>query len=198
MLNNNEITSLIKAMGVGIDEQFDMNGLRYEHIIIMTDADVDGSHIRTLLLTFFFRHMLPVVEAGNLYIAQPPFYQISAGKRVEYAFNDEEKEEILKDMVKAKDERSKKDIDIDTDEADEESLAKAAGAKIQRYKGLGEMNAEELWETTMDPDNRILLQVTIEDVERADAVFNKLMGKEVSLRKNFIQTRARYAKELDI
>ena len=198
MLDNNEITNLIKAMGVGIDEQFDLDGLRYNQIIIMTDADVDGSHIRTLLLTFFFRHMLPVIEAGHLYIAQPPFYQISAGKRVEYAFTDEEKEAILKDMIETKNERSTKNIDIDTDEADEEGLVKAAGAKLQRYKGLGEMNAEELWETTMDPDNRILLQVTVDDTERADAVFNKLMGKEVSLRKNFIQTRARYAKELDV
>ena len=200
MLNNNEITNLIKAMGVGIDEQFDLGGLRYEQIIIMTDADVDGSHIRTLLLTFFFRHMLPVIEGGHLYIAQPPLYLIKSGKKEEYAYNEEERENTLKKWASEKIERSKSDnnADLDLDEADEERLAKAAGASIQRYKGLGEMNAEQLWDTTMDPDHRMLLQVTIDDAERADAVFNKLMGSEVSLRKNFIQTRARYAKELDI
>lgn len=200
MLANNEITSLIKAIGVGIDEQFDMNGLRYEQIIIMTDADVDGSHIRTLLLTFFFRHMLPVIEGGYLYIAQPPLFKIKSGKDERYAFTDEERDEILKDMALKKLERSKSDdkLDIDIEEADEEGLSKAAGASISRYKGLGEMNAEQLWETTMDPKRRSLLQVHIDDAEKADAVFNKLMGTEVALRKNFIQTRARYVKELDI
>ncbi|HIA92369.1 TPA: DNA topoisomerase (ATP-hydrolyzing) subunit B [Candidatus Saccharibacteria bacterium] len=199
MLANNEITSLIKALGVGIEEQFDINGLRYDRIIIMTDADVDGSHIRTLLLTFFFRHMKEVVEGGHLYIAQPPFYQIKVGKKVHYAYTDDDKNRILNQLIEEKKERSKLDNDsLDIDEADEASLAKAAGAQLQRYKGLGEMNAEQLWETTMDPENRVLLQVKVEDAEKADAIFNKLMGTEVLLRKNFIQTHARYVKELDI
>ena len=199
MLANNEITSLIKALGVGIEEQFDVTNLRYDRIIIMTDADVDGSHIRTLLLTFFLRHMKEVVEGGHLYIAQPPFYQIKQGKKVMYAYTDDEKVEILSKLVEEKKERSKTNNDLlNIEEADEESLAKAAGVSLQRYKGLGEMNAEQLWETTMDPENRVLLQVTVEDSEEADAIFNKLMGTEVLLRKNFIQTHARYVKELDI
>lgn len=197
MLANNEITSLIKALGVGIEEQFDINGLRYDRIIIMTDADVDGSHIRTLLLTFFFRHMKEVVEGGHLYIAQPPLYQIKVGKKLTYVYSDEELEESLKALALKKKEAGKTDIKLDEVE-DEASLAKLAGAQLQRYKGLGEMNAEQLWETTMDPENRVLLQVKVEDAEKADAIFNKLMGTEVSLRKNFIQTRARYVKELDI
>lgn len=197
MLANNEITSLIKALGVGIEEQFDIAGLRYDRIIIMTDADVDGSHIRTLLLTFFFRHMKEVVEGGHLYIAQPPLYQIKVGKKLQYVYSDEELEDSLKELALKKKEAGK-DSDIKIDDADEASLAKLAGAQLQRYKGLGEMNAEQLWETTMDPENRVLLQVKVEDAEKADAIFNKLMGTEVALRKNFIQTRARYVKELDI
>ena len=176
MLANQEILNLIKALGVGIDEQFDMAGLRYERVIIMTDADVDGSHITTLLLTLFFRHMREVIEGGHLYAAQPPLYAVSAGKTKHYAYSDEERDEILKTL--------KKEV-------------KATPA-IQRYKGLGEMNAEQLWETTMDPANRVLVQVHIEDAERADAIFSKLMGTEVEMRKNFIQSRAKFAKDLDI
>lgn len=205
MLANNEITSLIKALGVGIDEQFNLDGLRYDRIIIMTDADVDGSHIRTLLLTFFFRHMLPVVEGGHLYIAQPPFYKIAAGKKVRYAYTDEEKDEIIAEMAKAKADKaaaeggdSQIQSNAETDEQ-ERSLMKAAGITLlQRYKGLGEMDADQLWETTMDPANRVLLQVTIEDAEKADSIFSKLMGTEVDLRKNFIQTHAKEVKDLDI
>jgi DNA gyrase subunit B len=203
MLANNEITSLIKALGVGIEEQFDINGLRYHKIIIMTDADVDGSHIRTLLLTFFFRHMAPVIEGGYLYIAQPPLYMIQVGKKKHYAFTDEEKEKILKDLAKEKASKkatSAEDVEVSTIVEDEEeaNLIKQIGAHIQRYKGLGEMNADELAETTMDIDNRVLWQVKIEDAEKADAVFNKLMGVEVELRKNFIQTHAKYVTDLDI
>ena len=192
MLANAEITSLIKAMGVGIDEQFSMDGLRYHKIIIMTDADVDGSHIRTLLLTFFFRHMLPVIQAGHLYMAQPPLYKVSKGKKEQYAFSDDERDKIIHELSSTGDKAAAK--------TDEEDAAenKATGVKIQRYKGLGEMNASELWETTMDPKNRLLLKVTIEDAEKADAIFNKLMGTEVETRKNFIQTHARYVKDLDI
>ena len=176
MLANNELVTLIKALGVGIEEQFDMAGLRYHRIIIMTDADVDGSHIRTLLLTLFFRHLRPVVEGGHLYAAQPPLYAITAGKKRHYAYSDEERDEIL------------------------EHLAKETKAKpgIQRYKGLGEMDAEQLWETTMDPANRVLVQVKIEDAEKADAIFSKLMGTEVEMRKNFIQSHAKFVKDLDI
>lgn len=176
MLANAEILNLIRALGVGIDEQFDMSGLRYERIVMMTDADVDGSHIRTLLMTLFFRHLRPVIEGGHLYAAQPPLYAISAGKKRHYAYSDEERDEILKHFAK-------------------ETKAKPA---IQRYKGLGEMDAEQLWETTMDPANRVLVQVKIEDAEKADAIFSKLMGTEVEMRKNFIQSHAKFVKDLDI
>jgi len=192
MLDNKEITSMIKALGVGIDEQFDLSGIRYHKIIIMTDADVDGSHIRTLLLTFFFRHMLPVIEAGYLYIAQPPFYLITAGKKKIYAYDDEAKTRILTELA-GKNAKVGGGMKVSDSE-----LLKEAGATMQRYKGLGEMNPEQLAETTMDKDNRILRLITIEDAEKADAVFTKLMGTEVELRKNFIQTHAKYATDLDI
>lgn len=190
MLGNAEITSLIKAIGVGIEEQFNLEGLRYHKIIIMTDADVDGSHIRTLLLTFFFRHMFPVIESGYMYIAQPPLFKIVKGKKEHFAFTDAQRDQIIKDLATVPDVEN---------EGDEPAEAKAAtGLKIQRYKGLGEMNATELWDTTMDPAKRLLLKVEVEDAEKADAIFNKLMGTEVELRKNFIQTHARYVKDLDI
>ncbi len=208
MLANNEITALIKAIGVGIDEQFNIEGLRYHHIIIMTDADVDGSHIRTLLLTFFFRYMLPVVQAGHIYIAQPPFYKINVGKKVYYAYTDEEKDALIETLIKEKKAKQVEDLvnaeespaaNLSDDEAVEKQKLKLAGVTgLQRYKGLGEMDADQLWETTMDPANRVLLQVTIEDAEKADAIFNKLMGTEVELRKSFIQSRAKYVKDLDI
>ena len=208
MLANNEITAMIKALGVGIDEQFDPRGLRYGRIIIMTDADVDGSHIRTLLLTFLFRHMRPIVESGHVYIAQPPFYKIVAGKKTHYAYNDEEKDKIIDDLIekrkKAKTEAAKEgdgeDLDVPVDQNEEEkNRYKQAGVSlVQRYKGLGEQDAEELWETTMNPENRVLLKVSIEDAEKADAIFNKLMGTEVELRKSFIQSRAKTVTDLDI
>lgn len=193
MLANNEIVSLIKALGVGIDEQFDMSGLRYDRIIIMTDADVDGSHIRTLLLTFFFRFMNPVIAGGHLYIAQPPLFAIVSGKKKVYAYSDEERDKIVNQVISDKQDRGTK-VNADDDRL------KQAGVSISRYKGLGEMDADQLWETTMNPENRVLLQVKIEDAERADAIFNKLMGTEVDLRKSFIQTYAKRAdlEELDI
>lgn len=191
MLANQEILNLIKAMGVGIAEQFNLEGLRYERIIIMTDADVDGSHIRTLLMTLFFRHMYPVIEAGHLYAAQPPLFAITSGKKKRYAYTDEERDSIIDSLIE---ERRAKGVKIDpTDDR-----MKQAGVTMQRYKGLGEMNAEQLWETTMDPTNRMLVQVKVEDAEKADAIFNKLMGTEVELRKNFIQTNAKFVKELDV
>jgi DNA gyrase subunit B len=191
MLANQEILNLIKALGVGIDEQFSMEGLRYERVVIMTDADVDGSHITTLLMTLFFRHLRPVLDGGHVYVAQPPLFAISVGKKKHYAYTDEERDEIIDKLVE---ERKAKGVKIDSNE----DRIKQAGAAIQRYKGLGEMDAEQLWETTMDPANRVLVQVRVEDGEKADAIFSKLMGTEVEMRKNFIQSRAKFAKDLDI
>jgi DNA gyrase subunit B len=191
MLANQEILNLIKALGVGIEEQFDIEGLRYERIVIMTDADVDGSHITTLLMTLFFRHLRPVLEGGHIYVAQPPLFAISAGKKKQYAYTDEERDEIIDKII---DERKAKGLKIDPGE----DRNKQAGVSIQRYKGLGEMDAEQLWETTMDPANRVLVQVRVEDGEKADAIFSKLMGTEVEMRKNFIQSRAKFVKDLDV
>jgi DNA gyrase subunit B len=191
MLANQEILNLIKAMGVGIEEQFDIEGLRYERIVIMTDADVDGAHIMTLLMTLFFRHMRPIVEGGHLYIAKPPLFAIASGKKKQYAFSDEERDGIIDKIIE---DRKAKGIKIDS----KEDRIKQAGVSIQRYKGLGEMDADQLWETTMDPANRVMIKVRIEDAEKADAIFSKLMGTEVELRKNFIQSRAKFVKDLDI
>ncbi len=174
ILANNEIKALIIALGVGIGETFDIERLRYNKVVIMTDADVDGAHIRTLLLTLFFRYFKPIIEAGHLWIAQPPLYKVAQGKKSSYAYHDEEKEEIMKTL-----DSSKK-------------------ISVQRYKGLGEMNPDQLWETTMDPDRRSMLRVTIADAERADRVFDTLMGSEVLPRKKFIQTHAKKVKNLDI
>lgn len=191
MLANAEILSLIKAMGVGIDDSFDMSGLRYERIIIMTDADVDGSHIRTLLMTLFFRHMYPVIEGGHLYAAMPPLFAIASGKKKHYVYTEEERDAYLDKLIEEKKAKGQR---IDPNE----DRIKQAGVTIQRYKGLGEMDAEQLWETTMDPANRVLIQVKVEDAEKADAIFNKLMGTEVELRKSFIQTHAKFVKDLDV
>lgn len=191
MLANQEILNLIKALGVGIEEQFDMNGLRYERIVIMTDADVDGSHITTLLMTLLFRHMKPIIEGGHVFVAQPPLFAITAGKKKHYAYTDDERDSIIDKLIE---ERKTKGLKTE----ENEDRIKQAGASIQRYKGLGEMDAEQLWETTMDPANRVLVQVRIEDAEKADAIFSKLMGTEVEMRKNFIQSRAKFAKDLDI
>ncbi len=191
MLANQEILNLIKALGVGIEEQFDIAGLRYERVIIMTDADVDGSHITTLLMTLLFRHMRPILEGGHVYVAQPPLFAISAGKKKQYAYTDEERDDIIDKIIE---ERKTKGLKIN----DDEDRIKQAGVSVQRYKGLGEMDAEQLWDTTMDPANRVLMQVKIEDAEKADAIFSKLMGTEVEMRKNFIQSRAKFAKDLDI
>ncbi|MDX2776271.1 DNA topoisomerase (ATP-hydrolyzing) subunit B [Streptomyces caniscabiei] len=195
MLNNNEIVSLIKALGVGIGDQFDVNGLRYHRIIIMTDADVDGSHIATLLMTFFFRYMKEVVDGGHIYLAKPPLYLLRAGttKRF-YAYSDEERDDIIRNLIE---DRKAKGAKINPND----DRNKQAGiTMLQRYKGLGEMDAEQLWDTTMNPENRVLVQVKVEDAEKADAIFTKLMGDEVSLRKSFIQSRAKFVnlEELDI
>jgi DNA gyrase subunit B len=185
MLGNNEIVSLIKAMGVGISDQFDIAGLRYHRIIIMTDADVDGSHIATLLLTFFFRYMREVIDGGHIYLAKPPLFLLRTGVKKYYAYSDDERDAIVDRLIT---ERKDKGVKVD----DEGDRSKQAGITLlQRYKGLGEMDAEQLWETTMKPENRVLIQVNVEDAERADAIFTKLMGDQVDLRKSFIQGRAK-------
>ncbi len=174
ILGNNEVKALISALGTGIGDNFDLEGLRYGRCIIMTDADVDGSHIRTLLLTFFFRYMPTLIEEGHLYIAQPPLYRIAHKNNVKYAYSDKEKDKMLKEM------------------------AAADKASIQRYKGLGEMNPEQLWETTMNPENRTLLLVTVDDAAEADRTFDMLMGDAVDPRRRFIQTHAKAVRNLDI
>lgn len=175
ILANNEIKALISALGTGIGEGFDVTGLRYGRIIIMTDADVDGSHIRTLLLTFFFRYMQPLIETGHLYIAQPPLYRVGYRKKIQYAYTEDDKENIIKSLG-----------------------VSDAKVSLSRYKGLGEMNPTQLWDTTMDPDTRTLLQVSIEDAAEADRTFDMLMGSAVPPRRRFIQTHAREVRNLDI
>ncbi len=195
MLANNEIVSLIKGMGVGIGEQFDISGLRYNRIIIMTDADVDGSHIATLLMTFFFRYMREVVDQGHIYLAKPPLYLIRTGKNTKfYAYSDEERDQIIENLIQK---RIANGAQIDPND---DRNKQAGVTMLQRYKGLGEMDATQLWETTMNPENRVLVQVTVEDAEKADAIFTKLMGDEASLRKNFIQNRAKFVnlEDLDV
>jgi len=173
ILSNKEVQALVSALGCGIGDQFDLENLRYNRIVVMTDADVDGAHIRTLLLTFFFRYMQPLIEEGHLFIAQPPLYRVVAGKKAQYAYSEAEKEAMLGDLGSQK-------------------------ANLQRYKGLGEMNPEQLWETTMNPENRTLLQVTIEDAAAADRTFDMLMGSSVPPRRRFIQTHAKEVRNLDV
>ena len=193
MFGNKEIVAMIQAFGVGFGDELNIDGLRYHKIIIMTDADVDGSHIATLLLTFLFRYMRQIVEGGYVYLARPPLYSINRGQKKQYVYDEEALEIALKELVAAREERGTA-VDGDAD------LVKQAGVTISRFKGLGEMDADQLWETTMNPENRVLSQVKIDDAERADAIFTKLMGDDVSLRKTFIQTRAKSAKldDLDI
>lgn len=194
MLANNEILSLIKALGVGIEDSFDINGLRYDRIIIMTDADVDGSHISTLLLTFFFRFMKPVIDAGHVYLAKPPLFELvkQGRKSSVFIYDEDELERVLDETIEV---RKKEGLKVDTET---ERFRQAGFIEQKRYKGLGEMDAEQLFETTMNPEKRVLVQVRVEDGEKADAVFNKLMGSEVELRKKFIQANAKFVKDLDI
>ena len=174
ILGHEAIRSMITAIGAGVDDDFDVSKLRYHRVIIMTDADVDGSHIRTLMLTFFFRHMRDLIEHGYLYIAQPPLYKISAGRQTHYAYSEGEKEGVITQL------KNRRNI------------------TIQRYKGLGEMNADQLWDTTMDPDKRTLLQVSVSDAVAADNIFTILMGDVVEPRKNFIQANALDVQNLDV
>jgi DNA gyrase subunit B len=173
ILSNQEIRAIITALGTGIGDDFDITKARYHKIVIMTDADVDGSHIRTLLLTLFYRFMKPLIDAGYVYIAQPPLYKITKGKSIRYAYSDRELESVLQEIGRQ-------------------------GVNIQRYKGLGEMNPNQLWETTMDPEARTLLQVTLEDAMEADMIFTTLMGDKVEPRREFIEAHARYVRNLDI
>jgi DNA gyrase subunit B len=199
MLANNEIKNMVIAFGTNIDEQLDMAKLRYHRIIIMTDADVDGAHIRTLLLTLFYRHFEPLITGGHVYIAQPPLYQIKKGTQVEYAYSDEEKLMIVKKFGGNVEELEEVAEGDDLEEAAEDAKdKKTVNLRIQRYKGLGEMNPEQLWETTMDPMRRILKQVTLDDAQAADEIFDMLMGDDVAPRKHFIQTHAKKVKNLDI
>ena len=174
ILSNNEVRAMITAAGTGIGEDFDISKARYHKIVIMTDADVDGAHIRTLLLTFFYRYMRKIIEAGYIYIAQPPLYKVQQGKKVEYAYNSKQLEEIMA------------------------TLPATPKPNIQRYKGLGEMNPEQLWETTMNPENRTLLQVSLDDAIEADETFEMLMGEKVEPRRLFIEENAMYVKNLDV
>lgn len=214
MMASEEIKSLIIALGTTIGEDFDLDKLRYHKIIIMSDADSDGAHIRTLLLTLFFRYFRPIIENGYLYIAQPPLYRIQKGKEVFYAYSDQEKEKIVRELAgkeTRKEEKQKEKIIrlklveeneegqiLKAESKEEESEEKVSGLNINRYKGLGEMNPEQLWETTMDPERRILKKVTIEDAEEADKLFDILMGEEVLPRKTFIQAYAQKVKNLDV
>jgi DNA gyrase subunit B len=175
ILANNEVKALISALGTGVGESFDVSGIRYGRIIIMTDADVDGSHIRTLLLTFFFRYMQPLIEEGHLYIAQPPLYRIAYKNSVRYAYTEGERERIIKELG----------VSVDK-------------VNLSRYKGLGEMNPQQLWDTTMDPEHRTLLQVSIEDAAESDRTFDMLMGAAVPPRRRFIQTHAKEVRNLDV
>jgi DNA gyrase subunit B len=173
ILKNAEIQTLISAIGTGVGEKFDPERARYHHIVIMTDADVDGAHIRTLLLTFFYRYMLRVIELGYVYIAQPPLFRIAKGKEEKYVYTEEEMQKVS-------------------------VLMGEKGVTVQRYKGLGEMNAHQLWDTTMDPAHRIFRQVNIEDAMEANEIFKTLMGKDVEIRKNFIMRHAKEVTNLDI
>lgn len=203
MLASEQIKNLVLAMGAAIGDTFDLSKVRYHKLVIATDADVDGAHIRTLLLTFFYRYYRPIIDAGYVYIAQPPLYKVAYGKEVHYAYSDVEKQAVLKklgfdDMEAGATEEDDSNSEDSTEEVEEKAVKKNnKKPQIQRYKGLGEMNAEELWETTMDPKTRTLKTVSVHEAEEADRVFEMLMGNEVGPRKSFIQTYARDA-NLDI
>ena len=199
MLANNELKALIIALGTNIGEMFDIEKLRYDRLVIMTDADVDGAHIRTLLLTLFYRYFPDLVTKGHIYIAQPPLYRIALGKDVHWVYTEEEKETVMTKMSKGKVEV----VESTEEDGEEEEESKAVVSKtprisIQRYKGLGEMNPDQLWNTTMNPETRVMKQVTVEDAQKADQIFDILMGADVAPRKKFIQTHAKAVQNLDI
>ena len=197
VLGNEEIRTIITALGTGIGEDdFDVKRARYHKVIIMTDADVDGAHIRTLLLTFFFRHMRQLVEEGMVFIAQPPLYRVAKGKQEHYAYNEEEREQIIRRLTGG---NGKSDVEADGAGGDADDVSRSGrGVNIQRYKGLGEMNPDQLWKTTMDPETRTILKVTLEDAVEADQIFSTLMGDDVEPRRKFIEENAQYVKNLDV
>ena len=190
ILKSEEIKNLIIALGTGFGKDFNLNGLRYSKIIIATDADSDGNHIRTLLLTLFYRYMRPLIEQGFVYIAQPPLYKIQVGKEIYYAYSDNEKEKIIADLTQTKQRTSQR--------SETQTEVKSIKIDVQRYKGLGEMNPEELWETTLNPEKRILKKVTIKEAEEAEKLFSILMGEEIEPRKKFIEFHAKQVQNLDI
>lgn len=226
MLGSEQIKNLVIAMGAGVGEQFDIEKLRYHRLIIMTDADVDGAHIRTLLLTLYYKYFREIIHKGHLYIAQPPLFKVQVGKQFQYAFSESERDEILNDLLAERDAKKAANAKAkatkkgaknqaadavenagDAENADptaadsgdiDQETGKPKGYSIQRYKGLGEMNDSQLWETTMDPQNRVMLRVNIKDAERASETFETLMGDEVAPRKRFIQAHAKNVKNLDI
>jgi DNA gyrase subunit B len=209
MLSNEQIKNLVIAFGTNVGEAFDIEKLRYHHIVIMTDADVDGAHIRTLLLTLFYRYFPELIRQGHIYIAQPPLYKVSKGKEIHYCYTDAELDKLKKEIEgrpstkkapESKQIKETENAEQTDEETDETGVGETtmSGWNIQRYKGLGEMNAEQLWETTMDPETRTLQQVTISDAEKADTIFTILMGSEVAPRKHFIHTHAKAVKNLDI
>jgi len=197
MLGSEQITNLVVALGTAIGDIFDLSKLRYHKIIIATDADVDGAHIRTLLLTLMYRHFRPVIDGGFLYIAQPPLFKVKKGREVFYAYTDEERIKLVGKDVPLETEAPQDEVEAEGEETPEVQTKKSAKVSVQRYKGLGEMNSEELWETTMDPARRILKQVHVADAQDADQVFDMLMGTDVPARKSFIQSHAKEA-TLDI
>ncbi|HRY82352.1 MAG TPA: DNA topoisomerase (ATP-hydrolyzing) subunit B [Candidatus Moranbacteria bacterium] len=207
VVKSDTLKPIIIALGAGIGDSLDISKTRYHKIIIMADADVDGSHIRTLLLTFFYRYFEPLIRAGYIYIAQPPLYRIQKGKEVQYAYTEEQKNIAVNEILKRSADKKEKTekiskpeivMETDSDENDSEVGEKVSGINIQRYKGLGEMNPTQLWETTMDPETRMMLKVNIEDAEAADKMFDVLMGSEVEPRRRFIQTHAKSVKNLDV
>ena len=204
MMTSEEIKAIILALGTSISEDFNLEKLRYHKIVLMSDADVDGAHIRTLLLTLFYRYFLPIIEKGYLYAAQPPLYRVQKGKAFRYAYSDEEKDKMIEEILKIKedkkDKKTKEEEEVsETENVDESGeVQKYKGVIVQRYKGLGEMNPEQLWETTMDPKVRILKQITIDDAKEADRLFDILMGEERMPRKKFIQVYAKKVKNLDV
>jgi len=195
ILENEEIKTIFTAIGAGMGETFDTSKARYHKIVMMADADVDGSHIRTLLMTLFFIYMREIITDGKLYIAQPPLYKLKKGKFEKYAFNEQERDEIINQLRKDK---SKSDDEEPAPIVEGEEASKVSGITISRFKGLGEMNPDQLWDTTMNPESRTLLQVTIENAAEATRIFEMLMGEKVEPRREFIERNAEYVQNLDV
>ena len=199
ILENEEVRNIFTAIGTGVDQEFDATQVRYGKIILMCDADVDGSHIRTLLLTLFYRHMKELIELGHVYIAQPPLYKVKKGKQETYAYDEEERDEVVKRLVSEKTRKGdEKSAEAEAEPHEEGAVVMGNGIAISRFKGLGEMNPEQLWATTMNPETRTILQVSIENAADADRTFSMLMGDEVEPRREFIEKNAKYVRNLDV